>query len=478
MNNLFFKLQENKQVQRQILILQHLNKKHQPSTTQELIEITKTSPPTLRSDIEALRHLLSGEVRIIFQKRVGYQLILKHPHNLEALILDLAKHTPVFQLIDQYFHGRISSLQSVATTLYSSQSRIRKIIKQMNKELQIYRLQWRTTPMKIQGNEADIRCFLFDFYQSFSIDSISELIFFDSKFIESVQTITGLPIDPLRAKLWLAIVMKRVSHRYPITLEPTLKEDVSFRESFMHFKKRSSHLFKSVFRISPISDDELIWLYVVFLNCIVYSSTDADQFCYFEDRQDYHKSQPFFLPMLSSVRSTDKVYAFSVNLQLLSQVSSHYQKNPLKNSIDLPVHLKKLHEDWCIYLKTPTVQHFFSILHPEHVALSFAMFHYSILKTTDLTRIRVLFSFHGSAGLSSYLITLVEQIIPRTIQAIFTTTPHLHKKEVPSNLSLVVCNHRLIDNIYTCPVFTLSSLPQEKEWLELHHLFFNMSALS
>ena len=51
------------------------------------------------------------------------------------------------------------SPQSAAATLYSSQSRIRKIIKQLNKELQTYHLQWQTSPMKIQGSEADIRCF-------------------------------------------------------------------------------------------------------------------------------------------------------------------------------------------------------------------------------------------------------------------------------------------------------------------------------
>nr|MBC9705082.1 helix-turn-helix domain-containing protein [Enterococcus sp.] len=130
MDNLFFRLQENKQFQRQILILQYLNKKDHPSTSKELSNVTKTSSPTLRSDIEALRQILPKEMAITFQKRIGYQLMVPRSPKIETIILDLAKHTPVFQLIDQYFRGRIRSLQSAAATLYSSQSRIRKIIKQ------------------------------------------------------------------------------------------------------------------------------------------------------------------------------------------------------------------------------------------------------------------------------------------------------------------------------------------------------------
>lgn len=72
MDNLFFRLQENKQFQRQILILQYLNKKDHPSTSKELSNVTKTSSPTLRSDIEALRQILPKEMAITFQKRIGY----------------------------------------------------------------------------------------------------------------------------------------------------------------------------------------------------------------------------------------------------------------------------------------------------------------------------------------------------------------------------------------------------------------------
>lgn len=181
--------------------------------------------------------------------------------------------------------------------------------------------------------------------------------------------------------------------------------------------------------------------------------------------------------MIPSVENTDELYAFSVNLRLLSHVSSHYQKNPLKDSFDLPLHLKKLYEDWYIYLKTPTVQHFFPILHPEHVALSFTMFHYSLLKAVDTTQIKVFFSFHGNAGLSSYLLKLVEQIIPRSIQPLFTTGTHDYRKVLSSDVSLIVCNHRW-DNWKNCPVFTLSSLPQEKEWLDLHQLLLNLNAFN
>lgn len=476
MDNLFFRLQENKQFQRQILILQYLNKKDHPSTSKELSNVTKTSSPTLRSDIEALRQILPKEMAITFQKRIGYQLMVPRSPKIETIILDLAKHTPVFQLIDQYFRGRIRSLQSAAATLYSSQSRIRKIIKQLNKELQTYHLQWQTSPMKIQGSEADIRCFLFDFYQSFNIDFTAEGIPVDSNFMKFVQKLIGLPIDPLKAQLWLIILTKRLSHKYPIVLDLALKEDITFRESFTQFKKRVRYLFKATFRTQTIPHEELIWLYIVFLNCVVYSS-DADQFCYPEDREHYDTYHQFFLPMIPSVENTDELYAFSVNLRLLSHVSSHYQKNPLKDSFDLPLHLKKLYEDWYIYLKTPNVQQFFPILHPEHVALSFTMFHYSLLKAANTTQIKVFFSFHGNAGLSSYLLKLVEQIIPRSIQPLFATGTHAYRKDLPSDVSLIVCNH-LWEDWKNCPVFTLSSLPQEKEWLDLHQLLLNLSAFN
>ena len=98
MDNLFFRLQENKQFQRQILILQYLNKKDHPSTSKELSNVTKTSSPTLRSDIEALRQILPKEMAITFQKRIGYQLMVPRSPKIETIILDLAKHTPCLSI--------------------------------------------------------------------------------------------------------------------------------------------------------------------------------------------------------------------------------------------------------------------------------------------------------------------------------------------------------------------------------------------
>ncbi|MBE9886591.1 hypothetical protein G8B50_02570 [Enterococcus durans] len=109
--------------------------------------------------------------------------------------------------------------------------------------------------------------------------------------------------------------------------------------------------------------------------------------------------------------------------------------------------------------------------------MSFTMFHYSLLKAADTTQIKVFFSFHGNAGLSSYLLKLVEQIIPRSIQPLFATGTHAYRKFLPSDVSLIVCNHRWED-WNNCPVFTLSSLPQEKEWLDLHQLLLNLSAFN
>ncbi len=474
MNDLFCRLQENKQLKRQLLLLHYLKKKKSPSSTRSLAEITKTSLPTVRSDIEALIYLLPKEATIIYTKKRGYQLMLSCSCNVETIILEIAKRTPVFQMIDQYFRGQTHTLRSAAAHLYSSESRVRKIIRQMNKVLTLYHLHWHTATMTLQGNEADIRCFLFDFYQSFKIDFLSEPFCVDPTVTDSFQLLTGLSLHPSKAHLWMIILQKRLLHKKGIILDPKLKKEVVSRQSFINFKKRLLHRSTVAVDSSHFPKNEVIWLYIVFLASVTYI-TEENQVCYPEDKRHYSAYEQLFSPMNLPKENTHLLYAFSINLQLLSRISVHFQKCLFTKRLDVPVHLKNLYEDWYTYLKTPTVNQAFPIEHPEHVALTFSFFHYALFDGMPPS-VQVLFSFQGCAGLPSYLIKITKQILPRFVQPIFTVRPATSKikEPYPSNLSLIVCNHELMERSYNCPVFTFSAFPQEKEWLALHQLFLEM----
>ncbi len=69
----------------------------------------ETTAPTLRADIDSLQQLLPKGMTIKYYKKIGYRLMVSTFKTIDSIVMEIAKDTIVYKLIDEIYRGRIHS---------------------------------------------------------------------------------------------------------------------------------------------------------------------------------------------------------------------------------------------------------------------------------------------------------------------------------------------------------------------------------
>ena len=484
MNNLFFKLLNNKQLQRQIRILYYLHKCDSISSTERLVEELETTAPTLRTDIDSLQQLLPGGMTIKYYKKIGYRLMVPTFKTIDSIVMEISKDTIVYKIIDEIYRGRIHSFQTATEQFHLSHSVLRKTIFHINKELKFYRLTLSTKQLDLLGNEADIRYFLFEFYHSFRQTFITNHSYqtINNTYEELQEATTQIATNYFRINLWMNILKERLLNKQMIHLEPSLCKEIKARTSFIQFKSIFQNYFKSTFGITQVAEEEIVWSYLIRLHCISYYTDNKTlNFCYPEDIPTLEKYEPFFRPLQNSTTITNvhllKLKGYLSNLRLLTKVSSHFELTTLELHTSVPMEIKKFFKKWQSYLKKHTYALPFSVTHYQDIALTLSVIHYANLSSSSTkNKQTILFSFQGEPGLEDYLTRFVRQLLPQNVMPLFVSNKFIsHKMVLENGVALVVCNYDFLDTAFPCPVFLLSYFPTKKEWLDLQQYIFKLA---
>nr|WP_278250475.1 helix-turn-helix domain-containing protein [Enterococcus hirae] len=403
---------------------------------------------------------------------------------IDSIVMEIAKDTIVYKLIDEIYRGRIHSFQTATEQFHLSHSVLRKTIRHINKELKFYRLTLSTKQLDLLGNEADIRYFLFEFYhgfrQTFTTNHSYQTI--NNTYEELQEATTQIATNYFRINLWMNILKQRLLNKQMIHLEPSLCKEIKARTSFIQFKSVFKKYFKSRFGITQVAEEEIVWSYLIRLHCVSYYPANKTlNLCYPEDIPTLEQYEPFLRPLQNSTTITNvdllKLKGYLSNLRLLTKISSHFERITLELHTSVPMKVKKLFKEWQNYLKKYTHVLPFSVTHYQDIALTLSIIHYANLTSSSTQKKQtILFSFQGEPGLEDYLTRFVCQLLPQNVVPLFISNKFIsHKMVLETEVALVVCNYDFLDTTFPCPVLLLSYFPTKKEWLDLQQYIFKLA---
>lgn len=485
MDRLFFNLQNDKHFYRQAHILLYLDTHKTVVRTINLVQEVGCSLPTLYTDIEILNSVLPEGVFIEHHQHYGYELKCTVDISIFSFIMEMGRKSIVFQLIDNLFHNQTYSFYETAEKLFVCESTLRKIIKHLNMVLRDFNIRISTSIVDFIGDETDIRNFLFAFYSDFR-DCFSENDFSNEKTEPYVSPLnirsSELHLSYYRLTVWTMIIKERTAHKHHVLIKKSVKEEVIKRESFKSFY----NILYQEFENFGFTMDEIVWCYIVTLNCVSYSHQDllfsqrnnkTPIYCYEEKREIVEKINKFLSLVLPPeiVRSpkADKIRAYLINLRLLSQLSHLFEKP----SMTISNYAKKSNEKIFKKYKRVLEKHGAELLFPIHyfdeIAGSLSLFHAPLVESYKKKEdISIIIAFQGELGYDELIIRTAKSLVPDDARITYVfddlVTTDMIKK---TGASLVVCNYNLV-NIESaiCKTFHLSTYPDALELKNLRHV--------
>lgn len=497
MENLFILLQKNKKVKRQIQILKYLSSGELISADKIATDL-EISRATLTSDINDLADLLADDIVIDKDFRKGYHLVYPNGTSINYYVAQIARTTLVYKIIDNLFHGNEQLIGDLADELYTSESVLLRLIMHMNKILATYHISISTHWVKFNGEEADIRTFLFAFYRTFmdyyAVKPVDEI--YEHNYTRAIDDISNYTLHLNHAKvfLWTVISRVRISKQYFIAVKENLYAMIVAKKNYIHYKKiylSNLNKLKVEFKLTDldIPEAEIIWAYIVTLDCIEYAEKNEIEYSksdlsWQENETDKHDQiitsvndimhSTFNLDTTHSAKYKT-IIAYIQNIELLSKLSDNFQKVsiPLKNNIQesYPETYKKW---WQTITKCSSTTDQMENL--EDLAVTLTMLTIPLLNVQKTGTLNLLFSFESEAGYSAILVEASKLLMVPGLNVTYVfssaVAPEFIKKH---KIDILVSNfiQRNEENL-DCKIIHLSYLPTLVEWMHLRNEIFKL----
>ena len=494
MERLFFTLLNDKKFTRQIKLLKYLDHQRTIVSVEELANELDCTKPTLRNDINDLQLFLPDDIKIIDHFRIGYELLCPSNKTVDFYLTKFAKETIVYQIIDAILQNRIYTFQKALDQFYVTKSTLQKIIQHMNRILKFYSIRLRTSVLDFDGDESNIRYFLFSFYYDFRDCFIVDLS--SNLHIQTFKNLTkasyGVNWRPLhlsfyRSVIWMSIIHKRQQASKFVTVDKEVLEEIIHRPDFEDYKELLLRVGNKTFNIPEVSMDEIVWAYISRLHCISYMSTsmsfESDGPCVYrrdDSQENIDKVNECLKLMFEGADVTtmeyEKIRSYLLNLRLLMKLTPLFAcvTNSLKQFIKETNH--PLYDKWSLFLQENCKEKMFPKKYLEDIAITLAMLHSSIVAQQQTKIIHIFFSFQAEAGYDELLIQATKTILNKNcIPHFFSKIPITNKIIDELKPSLIVSNYDLtyLKNV-PCMVYRLSYLPNASEWIALKNTIYQL----
>ena len=222
----------NKSYKRQLQLIQSCFNASRPLSQKYLITTLKCSISTLTNTINYINEEFES---LQFEYRDGcYTLISKRGYRLNETYKHFLQTAEEYKLFEQlFFHEE--SIQYYVNTLFMSESNIRRMVKNLNKELRPKGLFITTNPMKLNGDEWTVRqAFTSFFYEKNRLDfqqTFGENVLFYDTLTEKTLFIMGAKVSMTNAlllKYWLYISVQRTKKKYHLNKHTSATNDDYF----------------------------------------------------------------------------------------------------------------------------------------------------------------------------------------------------------------------------------------------------------
>lgn len=483
MNRLAYQLLVDKKIKRQIELLSILSSQKSPHTFEELSKKIDASERTIFNDIHHLIEISPPEVTIKITPKIGITLLYNSSLILSNFILKLAENNPVFEILDNLFNGVVETIEDYSERFFISESTLRKKLLVLRKVLREYQLELSFTPLALTGDEVNIRCFFFSYYRdssnkSFMMPEQSQMDLHSSVINTFKKHESGsLYSDYRRAVHWLIIMEQRMYSGHFVKLSPELIEKQLKKDSYRRFKKIYVTELGNSLHLTHLSEDEIVFAFLVRLDTIVYRHIDTKQFIMMHEEEiPEHVLSPFLEDFFYKFGLTPSVdsqlfglsKAFLTNSFLLNQVSPLLQKN----SFELNHKIKNLHFSTytkCLeILANSKLENFLHIAFLEDFAVSLTLIISAYIHIKNLTQKKVLFSLSGETTYLNYFIMICNCFLPRNMDITFSFNEQITADFLSSNnIDVWVHNYYITEDFSDVVSYQISSFPTNSEWSTL-----------
>lgn len=497
---LFMSLSINRQFCRQVQALQYLSKVRTTVSIVDLSKVIGCSVPTLRADIRAFNTSLPCHVQLESLGKDGYFLSYPEGVSIPAVIMDLARETDVYRIIDGIFNNKKTTFERLASDLYLSTYSLKRILRQINVGLEDFNISISFSPLDFVGSEKDIRYFLFSFYQEFNdffaVDKDFELnaLAYRELIEGSIDLIKpNIHISHFRATMWIMIIRNRIMYKHFVELDQTFRDRILKMYHYADFSNAFRNAFSNVFQITKLSDDEVMWAFVLILDCVSYSepTCSLSEQCNREfilhryvdldllERINLFLSSEFS-PSLVEGDLLNKMRSYLINLDTLTLLSPQFQRTTEVVKVFAKEAIGEYYKIWMQHLYSKEGQNLFPLYFMEDIAVGLALMHFSLQSHLKHHNLKVLFAFQGESGYDDFLIQQTKFMIPQNIDSCYIIDEPITKVTLDHlNPNLIVSNYSLPNQEeLSTRVVKLSHIPNLAEWTSLRNIIMDMTTFT
>lgn len=486
LEKLFYELISDKKVKRSLKIISILsNAKHEISlkSLEGMLEVTKK---TLAVDLSEIQPILPKDYQLhISEKNIS--LRSKTNDSVEKVLIEIAKSTLTYKLLDSIFCNRYANIHDYSEHLYISVTSLKRKIIYINRVLEMFGCKISPYSMKMTGSEVNIRYFFYTFFSELQEEYV---INDDARTEDNYEIYVRMKNNINRfnqqinfgyrqGTMWLFVTRIRIGASEYVKLPQSFITRIQSTEDFKNFKESYEDEIQNYTNLEFISDDEMIWAYIVILDAIVYSYHDRSPALYRSDSDNLKTLQeidPILEPMIQRLKipkaQADKFMyihrAYLLNLSLLNELSPIFQKTSQSIKYYIQDSLETIYDVWYKYLKNIDCEKFCSESFLEDVCVKLAMISSQFFYHQEFKIKKILFAFSGEAGFVAYLETMALNLLPKGVEAIFNSSTRITESLVRElEPDLIVCNFKNLGVINNCAMYRISHIPTIKEWTVL-----------
>lgn len=148
---------------RRLLLLEHLYYRRDGLSSDQLLSLLNCSLPILLNDIDLINSEKPNVVQIVKVKGL-FRIIMDKSISLGVIYADFLNACPEFQIIEELLYEECENITALSKKLYLSSSNTQRYLKKIETTLTKAGMQLHYRPLRIEGNEGEIRNFYYRFY--------------------------------------------------------------------------------------------------------------------------------------------------------------------------------------------------------------------------------------------------------------------------------------------------------------------------
>lgn len=485
MDNLHLNLIVEKQLKREIRILNLLNEQAQSISGSEIARILDVSLSTILNDLDVLKEKIPDNWTIEFKKNIGYSLIITEGISMPNYMRDILLDSPLFEIGISIFNNELLDVYDWEERLYVIDSTLKRYLTIFRGVLKKYKLKLSTSPVNIIGKEADIRIFYFDFFHSSS--KVSQLEYPTEKEVEFFEELkTTHSYDFLqyhRSLYWIMVVVRRNINGNEIELNQELVEIVKKKISLDRVEKVKK-LFLRIFS-QKISFNELIFLYLIRWDTLILGEMNKLISIEIVNEEIKKMVNNFILKQIKKLRIDRHVYPqvypyfilFFTHIFTMSIISPLFQKSTYETKLFVQMTHASLYHFWLdALLENKRMFKNMPDVYFEDIAVQLTMLALTYLKTDFSEPKHIVFILETSVINLNYVTKLAERYILNNVRVTVVSNSAFSE-----NLIETFEADLLVSNIYletNQKIVYISDLPTVREWNYINDLIFNLEDLT